>query len=712
MRHIAVSGLLLLAVVVAAEPASARLIEIFPSSADVGCNEEFENVANTLQPGDELVLHGGTYTQTCRRAIENIHGTAASPIVIRAATDETPVIRRPINADFNFDQNNIEISSVSYLTIRGLTFRGGDTGVRFMGTVHHVIFEDNEIFETGNNAIAMNSGNSDAMIFRRNHIHHTGLLSLAIGTTEGEGIYAGSNSATYRVTNSLIENNYIHHTRSTSGGGNDGIEIKPGSAFNTIRNNVIHDTTIGTRFPCIFVYGGGAGRNIVEGNVMWNCGEAIQVVSDAVIQNNIVLTSDIGLTAASHADVAGVQNVTIVNNTFYNHGTCLNIRWASATNMIFANNAVYCPSTTAVSASFGTAVVRSNYVTGPGVTPDNSRFFAGGTVASAFVDADGRNLWPAPGSVLRDAADASLVPQLDFNGSARTVPSDVGAYETEGLASNPGWQVVPGIKPSGGNSPAPPPSPPPVTPMDAFVGRFYTEVLGRMPDPAGAAQWVSFLTANCNAAGLDAIARGFFDSLEFRTQQPLSVNGLVRRLYGVFMNREPEQAGADGWAALIRNARLAVALRGFIGSAEFRSLLPDRTNRTAVTALVTRFYQQILLRPPETTGLAAWVDYIVTSRDLEGAALSFLASAEFEARPLTARDYVTILYQVLLDRQPEAAGVDAWEAVLRDNLMQIINIGFVPSPEFQGLLSTLCAGSTTLLVADSRGMYADLPPST
>lgn len=29
------------------------------------------------------------------------------------------------------------------------------------------------------------------------------------------------------------------------------------------------------------MYGGGAGLNIVEGNVMWNCGEAIQVVSDA-----------------------------------------------------------------------------------------------------------------------------------------------------------------------------------------------------------------------------------------------------------------------------------------------------------------------------------------------------------------------------------------------------------------------------------------------
>ena len=50
---------------------------------------------------------------------------------------------------------------------------------------------------------------------------------------------------------------------------------------------MIHDTTIGTHYPCIFVYGGGAGLNVVEGNVLWNCGEAIQVVSDAVVRNNL-----------------------------------------------------------------------------------------------------------------------------------------------------------------------------------------------------------------------------------------------------------------------------------------------------------------------------------------------------------------------------------------------------------------------------------------
>src|SRR2546426_212276 len=47
--------------------ASAATIEIFPSNADASCNEEFENRANALKPGDVLILHGGTHPQTCRR---------------------------------------------------------------------------------------------------------------------------------------------------------------------------------------------------------------------------------------------------------------------------------------------------------------------------------------------------------------------------------------------------------------------------------------------------------------------------------------------------------------------------------------------------------------------------------------------------------------------------------------------------------------------
>lgn len=427
----------------------AATFEVFPSNADATCNEEFENVANKLQPGDELVLHGGTYTQTCRRLITGRNATTASPIIIRAATGETPLLTRPGNASSGYSQNNIEIENSSHFIVRGLTFRGGDIGVRFMGTNSNITFEDNEISDTSNNALALNSGNSDSLVIRRNHIHHTGLY--AGGSTEGEGMYLGCNNNTCRITNSIIDNNYIHHLRSTSSGGNDGIEVKVGSYGNFIRNNVIHDTNIGTQYPCIFVYGGGNGINTVEGNVMWNCGEGIYAVSDAVVRNNIVLNSRSGISSYPHAQVAQMKNVAIVNNTIYGLPNCLVLRWSSATNMTLANNAIYCGGNNAVNASGlagSTIAVRSNYVAGSmsGGSIDNNRFFNGGAAATAFVNPVGWDFWLSTNSLLRNTANATYVPTLDFNETPRTSPYDVGAYETEGRTVNPGWKIVPGFK--------------------------------------------------------------------------------------------------------------------------------------------------------------------------------------------------------------------------------------------------------------------------
>lgn len=436
--------------------ANGTTYEIFPST--VGCaEEEFENKANALRPGDTLILHGGTYSQSCRRAI-TVNGTAGQPITIRAADGESPLLTRP--ADNIDTQNNIEIVNSSHLIVRGLRFQGGSSGIRFIEG-HHITLEESEIFETGNNAIPMNSGNYDSFTIRRNHIHHTGLST---GSTEGEGMYLGCNNNSCRVTNSLIEGNYIHHLRATSEGGNDGIEVKAGSYGNIIRNNVIHDTNIGMQFPCIFVYGGGSSVNTVGGNVLWNCGEAIQVVSDAVIQNNIILNSSTGITAAPHSQVAQMRNVTIVNNTIYGHPQCLLIRWSGATNMVLANNAVYCPTTTAVDATGlggGGITTKSNYVEGnlTGVSLDNVRFFPGGSATTVFRDAGGKDFWPLPTSVLIGKADASVVPANDFNETPRTAPYDIGAYETEGLSSNPGWKVGPGFKQTAAQDSTPPAAP-------------------------------------------------------------------------------------------------------------------------------------------------------------------------------------------------------------------------------------------------------------
>jgi hypothetical protein len=421
----------------------ARTYELRPAVADA--QEEFEQIANSLQPGDELVLHGGEYSQKGRRAV-TVAGDANTPIMIRAAEGEVPLLTRPAdNAD---RYNNIEFVDCSYLVIRGLHFQGGNSGVRFIRG-DHVTLEDCEICETGNNALTMNSGNCDSFIIRRNHIHHTGLSTA--GPTEGEGMYIGAHDGSCVTSHTLIEGNYIHHTRSTSDGGNDGIEIKFGSYANTIRDNVIHDTNINRQYPGIFVYGGGPRSNVVEGNVIWKAGEGIQVVSDAIVRSNIIFDcSATGITATPHAAVRGIRNVIIVNNTLVNHPTGIRIRWSgSRPYTILANNGVYCPGRTAIDASgVDEATMRANYVEGrlTGVALDGRRFCDGRSMAEAFVAPEENDFWPKPGSVLVGRADAVFTRGLDFNHVPRKAPGDVGAYESKGQAQNPGWKIQAGPK--------------------------------------------------------------------------------------------------------------------------------------------------------------------------------------------------------------------------------------------------------------------------
>jgi hypothetical protein len=410
-----------------ASACSGAVFEIHPVT--VPEDEEFERVANSLKPGDELVLGGGTYSQTGRRSL-TVQGTADRPIVIRAADGQEPILTRP--AEDRNRRNNIEFLDCCHVVIRGLRFRGGSSGVRFIRG-HHVTFENCEICETGNNALTMNSGNCDAFILRNNHIHHTGLSDAR--PTEGEGMYIGCHDGSCITTNTLVEGNTIHHLRGTSVGGSDGIEIKYGSYNNIVRNNVIHDTNLARPYPGIFVYGGGPGVNVVEGNRIWRAGEGIQVVSDAIIRNNVIFDCTItGITAAPHAAVPHVRNVRIVNNTIVNHPVGVRIRWSKAVDMIFGNNAVYCPASTAMDASgIDAHRFNANYISGRlvGVSVDSGRFWDGGGLSEAFVNPAEHDYRLKSDSILTGRADPGLAPSLDFGGSMRQPPLDVGAYETE-----------------------------------------------------------------------------------------------------------------------------------------------------------------------------------------------------------------------------------------------------------------------------------------
>jgi hypothetical protein len=91
--------------------------------------------------------------------------------------------------------------------------------------------------------------------------------------------------------------------------------------------------------------------------------------------------------------------------------------------------------------------LNGNVVWNCGVKYRPGQFLVGGNQNSTFVNPGQLNFWPRPKSALIGAADVSFAPPFDFNNmKRRRSTSDVGAYDTQKRASNPGWKIVPGFK--------------------------------------------------------------------------------------------------------------------------------------------------------------------------------------------------------------------------------------------------------------------------
>jgi len=106
-------------------------------------------------------------------------------------------------------------------------------------------------------------------------------------------------------------------------------------------------------------------------------------------------------------------------------------------------------------------------------------------------------------------------------------------------------------------------------------------------------------------------------------------------------------------------------------------------------AVVWEAYTVVLARPPESlAALDAWVATLASSSKL-AVLTDLFASPEFQARNAidakTDRQFVAFLYNLLLGRAPDPAGLDAWAAQLASGGLTRAAVfrGFVESVEFQ-----------------------------
>ena len=402
-------------------------------TTEIGPGDNLQATVNTLQPGDELILRGGTYTLGSRFSIQLL-GTVASPILIRAKDGETPVIVYP-----NTSQNVINVESSEYVTVRGLEVTGGSHGIRISDS-DFITVEDCHIHHTNDVALSANVPGSsyEGLVLRHNHIHDT--------DNTGEGMYLGCNYDDCRMFDSLIEGNYIHHTNGPSVSQGDGIEIKEGSFNNVVRDNVIHDTN----YPCILTYStvGNGRANVIERNLLWDCGDhAIQSAADAVIRNNIILgAAQDGIRNQPHQ--SGVpSNLVITHNTVLARANSAVRSNSIAGSVVIANNALFAQNGDAIRVSGTTSqlTVVSNAGSG-GLTGVSTGFDASGDIGLDLVAASysgqlPQDIFPGGGSLLVGAASPTYLAVDDFNSLLRQGSADIGAYQWN-PGGNPGWTLA------------------------------------------------------------------------------------------------------------------------------------------------------------------------------------------------------------------------------------------------------------------------------
>lgn len=113
----------------------------------------------------------------------------------------------------------------------------------------------------------------------------------------------------------------------------------------------------------------------------------------------------------------------------------------------------------------------------------------------------------------------------------------------------------------------------------------------------------------------------------------------------------------------------------------------DEEENGGVNGFVNRLYENILGRKADKAGFDSWVK--VLTEGTEGGSetvANFVFSREYESRNVSDEEFVRTLYRTILDRDPDAAGLEAWISKLQEGMTRrYVVAGFTNSPEFEKL---------------------------
>ena len=210
-----------------------------------------------------------------------------------------------------------------------------------------------------------------------------------------------------------------------------------------------------------------------------------------------------------------------------------------------------------------------------------------------------------------------------------------------------------------------------------FVTQQYLDFLGRSPDNAGLSHWVSQL--NAGSVTRAQLIESFMYSNEFQGRF-----GPLVRLYTAYFRRVPDYAGLMYWFNAMYpssggGASLADVSQAFAQSAEFVNTYGALNNADFVTLV----YQNVLGRTPDAAGFSYWLGQL--NAGISRGAMMTGFSESTENQNATANSLlITMSYVGMLRREPDATGYAWWLGEVNAGRLRVLDLinGFLNSQEY------------------------------
>lgn len=228
--------------------------------------------------------------------------------------------------------------------------------------------------------------------------------------------------------------------------------------------------------------------------------------------------------------------------------------------------------------------------------------------------------------------------------------------------------------------------------LSAQIYRLYLAVFGREPDAGGHQEWLTRLASG--AMSHQVIAEAFMASREFRdTYGDTDDLDFVELLYLNVFNRVPSEEDAQAWvdrmdAGMTRTAlvrHFAESPEHVTRTAEAQASFDVNHDPTTWVDDVYRLYRAVFDRDPDYGGFASWVERLSKDWDFGETVAFFVGSNEFQATygNTTDAEFVTLLYNNVLDRNPDPGGFATWVGLLESGASRVAVVRhFMDSPEF------------------------------